>query len=207
MGPRMAGRPRAAVSRVSAIVAACGLAGLLLATGAAPAGASAESVSAAKYSCTNPVSGTQIFTAAIHADPSATSYKPGATTVSLTGFQVSLTIPASLISLAETFGVSSVTGQVTTFDLAGTNVTPTLRNVAKGFTVPSTKLPKPAKAITVKFPTAPVTIKGWKAGTKAGTMTFRTGAVVLSIGDNIGDLLTVTCAPSPVATIATSKVL
>lgn len=191
------------VRPIRAILVACVSAGLLLAATALPAAASVP----ATYVCTTNVTGPQTFKASIHAVPSASSYKPGAA-VSLSGFQVVLTIPSSLVSLVESFGITSVSGVVTTFTVATTDAAPASLNVAgKGFAVPTTKLPKVPSSVSVKFPAQPATIKGWKAGTVPGTITFRTGQVVLTVSDNLGDTLPVICTPKPSALLASARVV
>lgn len=182
------GRARTAVVASGALAS-----GLMLALGAAPAGASttphATSVS---YTCGDSITSTK-FTSpiSITATPTKT-VAPGKTT-SLTGFQVSVTIPESVVSEAESFGITWVDGTIKTFDINATDAKTAAVNAAgKGITLPKTTLPKPAKAVSMKVPAKAITVGTWTAKAK-GTMTYSSGNLDFTLNDSLGVAVTVTC--------------
>jgi hypothetical protein len=186
---------------LTAVLATIGLTGVAFGMIADPAGASVT----ATYSCASAL-GNYSAPVGIHAVPSATTYKPGAA-VALNGAQLTLTVPSTIVAQVESAGVTSVSGVLQTFNVTATDALPAIVNVAgKGYAIPNTKLPNPPRAVSVKVPAVPVNLKDWKAGTKAGTMTFRTGSATLKLNDNLGIPVTLTCLPEPIATIATAKV-
>ncbi|HEV2361935.1 MAG TPA: DUF6801 domain-containing protein [Acidimicrobiales bacterium] len=183
--------------------------GLLFGLGTPAANAStAPRTVSATYSCSTVVLGsTHTFVSPIAiSGKTPTSVAPGAK-VSMTGFQAKVTIPSSLVSTAESYGVTYFNGNIKTWYVNATDSKNKSVNAAgTGITIPKTNLPKPAANVTITVPAAAKTIGTWTAGTTAGAMTFTDGGLIFTLNDNLGVALTVTCSPKPAATISKTTV-
>jgi hypothetical protein len=169
--------------------------------------ASASTVTAT-YSCSasTPVGPVTYSGAADFAGTTRAKVAPGAN-VSMTKFQASMTIPGSLLDEAYSYGVRTISGKVTTFDLTATDATTGTVDAPKKpvsigkVTLRSSDNPP----ITAKIPAKPATIKGWVAAA-AGTMAFSPGNATIDLKSNLGSL-TAQCSPvSPVPAISTTTV-
>jgi hypothetical protein len=201
----MSGISRRTQGRILAVAFAGTMSVASLAFGIGPASASTVS---ATYSCSaaTPVgqvtySGTADFTGTTPA-----TVAPG-TTVSMTGFQASMSVPGSLLDEAYGYGVRTATAKVTAFDIDATDATPgTLDAVKKPITVGHLKLLSSGNpTLNGRVPAKAAKIKGWVAG-KAGTMSFSPGNAAIDFKSNLGSLA-VQCTPSaPVPAISTTTV-
>ena len=190
-------------ARIWAVAAAGASTGLVLAAGAGPAGAVAPRVTVnATYSCTATVLGSaHTFTSPISiASVAPAKVAPGAA-VKLTGFQSKVTIPASLVSTAESYGVTYVSASGFTWYIHATDAKVANVNAGVGLSIPKTNLPKPAKNVTVAVPAVAKTVGTWTAGT-AGTMTFTDSTLKFTLNDNLGVAVPVSCVPKPAIVLA-----
>jgi hypothetical protein len=101
-----------------------------------------------------------------------------------------VSIPPSLVDLALAFGVTSLSGSITTLDFNATNATPSTVNAASsaiGFgPLPLTE----GQAATFTVPSAPATFGPWVAGAAGGTIDFTPGAIDLTV------LVPISCVPA-----------
>lgn len=200
-------------ARTWAVAGAGAATGLVLAIGAGPAGAVAPRATvSATYACTTTVLGqTETFTSPIKITGStpAGPVAPGAL-VKMTGFYSKVTIPKTLVAKAESYGVTWISGKITTWTINATHATAKSKNAAgsTGIAIPKRTLPKPAAAVTIRVPggTATRTVGPWTAAAGAGTMTFTDGTLKFTLNDNLGVSLTVTCNPHPAVTISKTTV-
>jgi hypothetical protein len=202
-------------ARTTAVAGAALASGLLVVVGAtAPAGAAAAASTSprvsATYSCsaTIPVVGTETWTGAITVLGSAPATAAPGGAVSLTGWQAQVTIPASLVDEAAKYA-SSIGGKLASFKISATDSKVKTVNAAGkgGIKIPTTAITTSSGALTFNLPATPKTVKGWTA-VKKGTMTFKTGNVVLDLtaATIIGnESVTATCTATP-TTLATTSV-
>jgi hypothetical protein len=138
------------------------------------------------------------------------------TKVTLTGVQFSVTIPASLIQKAISYGATAIISpsKVTKLYINATDTISTASKVnvtRTAFTIPQITLANyKTTGYTLKVPAAPASKSGW-IGAAAGTMNFYPGIAALSLTfqDSIVGTATatVTCKALPKTTIiATTKV-
>lgn len=187
---------------------ACALAGsvavsLVLATDGPAAAASPRTVSA-KYSCTASVPGSTLsYSGSIQFSGSTpTTVVPGGT-VAMSGFQVHVTIPGTLVDEALKFG-DAISGTGTVIDVNATDaVKKTVNAAGKGIVIPTTKLVA-NKAITVSLPAKAISVGSWTASA-SGVMKFKTGKVVLAMMAGTSKV-SLTCSAKPPATINTTAV-
>jgi hypothetical protein len=131
------------------------------------------------------------------------SVTPG-TPVSMTGFQATVTIPASLVDELITKGATAVTMEATVLDVNSTDAKPKTVNSARShIKFGPVKLYEGMPAV-FPLPQYPITIGTWTAGSK-GTMVFTAGSAELIL---TASKLTVkaTCKPSSHTTISTTTV-
>lgn len=199
MGPK---RTRACLRR-SLAAASVVLGTLGLAVGVPSAGALARSV-AAPYSCSTQVLGMTHTLSLPMSVSGATPAKvaPGAK-VTMSGWQLTVTVPASLVNEFLRYGVNTLSGRLTNFTIASTNSTGAVNAAGKGIPLPHSPL-QANTPVTVKLPSTPKAIGTWTAGT-AGTMTFRTGKALLTFS-GLGAPVPVTCLPKPSTTISHTTV-
>jgi hypothetical protein len=193
----------------TAVAAGALASGLVLALGAAPAGAAARvapHATKATYNCSASVLGTtKSFTGSVTIAATAPAKVAPGGKVSLSAFQATIAVPASFVNEAISLGVTSVSGKISAFTINATLAKVAGLNAAgKGIAIPTTKLVK-NQALNIKVPTKPATVGTWTAGTKAGTMDFNTGNAAMTLDTSLADV-TVTCTPKPVVTIAHSTV-
>ena len=189
-------------------VAGAGLAAL--AVGVLPAGAAApDKTVSASYNCTVSVltySLSYAVTASVTATAPAT-VAPGAK-VSVSHLQTTLTVPASFVNEALSFGAGTISGTLTTADITATDAKVALVNTAgTGVAIPTLTLVS-GQALNVELPPTPAKVGPWTAK-KAGTMKFSTGevAATLKTTSKIGPLtVSLNCAPNPAAVIGKTTV-
>lgn len=202
----MRSRSVRAVAVAFALMAGTGAASLAVA--AAPVGATARTTHSvsATYSCTATVLGSaHTFTSAITlSGTTPATVAPGAY-VKMTGFQSKVTIPASLISMAEKYGVKWVSGTSFSWMINATDATVKAKNAGKGLAIPQTNLPTPAADVTVTLPSSPKSVGSWIASA-AGTMTFTDGHLKFTLNDNLGVSVPVSCNPKPAVTLSKTTV-
>jgi hypothetical protein len=200
-------------ARTWAVAGAGAATGLVLVLGAAPAGAVAPRATvSATYACTTTVLGqTETFTSpiSITGKTVAGPVAPG-TLVKMTGFYSKVTIPQSLVAKAESYGVTWVSGKITSWSINASHATTKTKNAAgsTGLAIPQTNLPNPAAAVTIRVPsgTTTKTVGPWTAAAGAGTMVFTDGTLKFTLNDNLGVSLSVTCSPHPAITISKTTV-
>jgi hypothetical protein len=179
---------------------------VMLATVLVVAPPASASVSAT-YSCAVPVLSAKPFTVPVQISGYVTKHNPARQPVKLTGVQYTVTVPGSLVALAEMKGFTWIAGTAKTMDINATDAVPTTVNAAgSGIAVPKTNLPKPPSIITVKLPGSGGTVTGWTAGSTPGQMVFTDGNLDLALTDNLGKTIAVTCAAKPPVTIASTTV-
>ncbi len=169
-------------------VGALGLALSASAVGGLPSGAVAPAPVSVSYTCSLPGLGSYTGAVNVAANIPATVKLKGK--VTLTGVQMSVTVPASLVNEAISFGLTKVSGTVTTADITATDATvPTVNATATPKAFGPVKLVA-NQPLTVKFPKSPARVGTWSpAG--PGTMTFSTGDVAISAFGQ-----TVSCSPA-----------
>jgi hypothetical protein len=196
-------------ARTLAVAGAAVASGLLLVAGAAPAGASVAPHVAGKYACsaTIPVVGKKSWSGTITVTGTAPKTAAPGAKVSLSGWQVVVTIPKSLVDEAAQYA-SSIGGKLATFTInASDSKVKGVNAAGKGIAIPTTKITTSSGNLTFKLPAKAITVSGWTASSK-GTMTFSTGNAVLDLTADtiIGDeSVTATCVATP-ATIAKTSV-
>lgn len=175
-----------------------------LAVVAAPAGAAAPRVASLNYTCKT-ILGNQTFPVTV-TGATPKSVAPNAA-VSMTGTQVSVTIPAALVTAVLDLHLgSTVSGHATTLDVNSSD--------AKSPTVNAAKTPIPfgpltlvaGHALVLRLPAKGLTVGTWAAKAK-GTMIFTPSTAVLSI--TIGKQTnSVSCSPqaSKTSTISVTSV-
>jgi hypothetical protein len=197
-------------ARTFAVAGAAAATGLVLAVGAGPAGAAAprtvHSV-ATTYSCSATVLGSaHTFTSSITLSGTvpASVAAPG-DKVSMTGFQSKVTIPASLVSTAETYGVTWVSAGGFVWYIRATDAKVAPVNAGSGLSIPQTTLPKPAANVTVTVPKTAKTVGPWTSSAK-GTMVFTDGILKFTLNDNLGLSVPISCTPKPAVTLGKTTV-
>jgi hypothetical protein len=183
-------------------------AGTTILAGAVPAGANTRTIHSvsATYTCVATVLGSgHTFTSPITlSGTTPATVAPGAS-VTMTGFQSKVTIPASLIQSAEGYGVTWVSGSSFSWTINATDALVKGKNAGRGLSIPKTNLPTPAAAVTVTLPVTPKSVGPWTAGT-AGKMTFTDGHLKFTLNDNVGVSVPVSCSPKPAVTLSTTTV-
>jgi len=181
-------------------------------SGATESSAASESSSSsgsavdATYSCTTSI-GANFSPTVTFSGATPPSVAPGAT-VNMTGFQVAVTVPASIVNTVRDEGFTSASGSATTVDVDSNDANSTTVNAA------ATPIPIPSQpliaghAVLITLPASPVTIGSWTAIAVAGRMEFTTGPIVLHLIFKGAETLDVpvTCSPTTVATISTTRV-
>ena len=122
---------------------------------------------------------------------------PGAThpgaPVDLSGVRNTVTVPASFVNQAiELLGLTSLTGQITTSDINGTNTTQGTVNTIPTPIPFTAKLTEGQPAI-FQFPSSPVTVGSWTAG-GSGTIIFTPGDLDVTLTAPNGLTASVSCA-------------
>ena len=178
---------------------------LAIAAGAAPAGATIQKASVkATYACTATALGkTYNYTGSITVAGTVPASVPVGSAVSMTGWQITVTIPASIVNQVYPY-THTLSGTLKTFNIASTNTAHTV-NAAGTLGIkfgPITLTQNQAK--TIKLPATPKTIGKWTAGT-TGTMYFKTGKVAITLSV-LGVSVPVTCAPHPSVVITHTTV-
>lgn len=130
------------------------------------------------------------------------SVKPS-TAFTMTGFQTKVTIPAATVNQILAY-TSTISGRVSTFDIKASSGTTTVNAAGKGISIPTTTLHSNTP-LTLTLPKAPVTVTGFKSGPSAGTITFSTGKIGITISV-LGISVSVSCTPKPVATLGHTTV-
>lgn len=124
--------------------------------------------------------------------------------VKMTGFQVSVTVPASIVNRLISLGIHSVTMNTSLVDINATDASPKTVNAANppiSYGPVALHQNKPAIFL---LPASPITIGPWTAKT-VGTMLFKTGNVTVVVSDSSFSL-TLTCKPGPAVTISKTTV-
>jgi hypothetical protein len=179
---------------------------LALAAGAAPAGASVgKATVAAKYNCTFTVLGSKhSYAGSINVTGTTPAKVAPKASVYMTGWKVSVIIPATIVNQIRSFGVTSISGVLTTFDIKSTDLASTVNAAAGGIKFGPLAL-KANTPLAINLPSATgKTVGHWVAGT-TGTMTFATGPTGITISA-LGQKVPVTCAPGPSVIISKSVV-
>jgi len=122
----------------------------------------------------------------------------------MTGFQISVTIPASVVNELIGKGVTPVTMEATVLDINASDAkTKTVNAAKKPFQFGPVTLQKNTPAVFI-LPPDPITIGTWTA-LKTGTMTFTTGNAKLVLTSS-KTTVNVTCNAKPPATLSTTSV-
>jgi hypothetical protein len=198
-----------ALAIAASATTACGGAGEPSSTGSASQTETAteavgvEAGKVTQYSCSSPDVGTFDATAKVVGhSPTSTSVGDA---VSLTKFDWTVTLPASLINEAISVGATSASGDATTLDVKATESTPASVNAAKTEIafgpVPLVK----NEALSVSFPADPEKLNGFKAKA-AGTMTFTPGDMNFNVTLNPLGTQSVTCTTTKGAVISKTTV-
>jgi hypothetical protein len=202
----MASTSRWVRARTWAVVAVGAASALPLVFGAAPAGAATGRKVSVTYSCTAsvPIVGNETFSSPIAVSgKTPASVAPGGA-VKMTGFQSSVTISSSFVNEAISYGITSISGKITTFDILATDAKSATVNAAKkAITIPSTKLVE-NEALTLTLPKTAITIGSWTAS-KKGKMTFTSGKVAFSLVTSLATV-PVSCTASKPPAISTTTV-
>lgn len=162
----------------------------------------------ADYDCTaiGPL-GQHVLSPPITVTGTAPASVPLGTRVKLSGFQVEITVPASIVNQVLKYA-DALSGRLTTFDVKATDATSATVNVAgKGIAIPTSKLTKNTP-LTLVLPAKPATVGSWKPA-KVGAMHFSTGALDFTIDVKVQGQtfpVTVTCAPHPSKRLASTAV-
>ena len=150
------------------------------------------------YSCTVPIIGTLPLTVSISAQAPESAH--AGSPVSLHAVRGEIALPTNLVNLALAFGITSLSGQVTTLDFDATNATPTAVNAAP---TPLNFGPIPLvenQPATLTIPDTPATVGPWTAGNSGG-IAFTPGEI------NLSALLPISCVPTgTVAPFATTVI-
>ncbi len=158
---------------------------------------------AATYSCAVPVAGAVPFTATIAGSTPASV--PAGSTISVTGYQMTLVMPAALVDELVALGASTVSGDVTVEDVDVTSATPSSLNAA------STPLPFSAtltEGQPASFPIGAVTAGPFTAGSY-GTATVAPGALTFTGTFPVLGQKTIPCtlATTPAPVVATTTIV
>jgi hypothetical protein len=119
--------------------------------------------------------------------------------VSLHAVRAHVSIPTNLVNLALFFGITSLSGQITTLDFDATGATPSSVNLAS---TPISFGPVPLvenQPATFTVPVTPATVGPFTAGS-SGTVTFTPGLTELTV------ILPISCTPTAPAALATTVI-
>lgn len=123
--------------------------------------------------------------------------------VSMKGWQTTVTIPKALVVALQSNGGASVAGKVSVLDLEATDAKPaTLNSAGDGLALPPMRMQ--AKSLTISLPAKPTTAGPWVAS-KAGTMVFQPGPAILTLTPNKGSSASLQCQAGK-ATLSTTTV-
>jgi len=177
---------------------------LALAAGAAPAGAAVPKTAVkATYSCSATALGkTYTYAGSISVSGTTPAKAAPKSAVSMTGWQVVVAIPASIVNEVYKY-THTISGTLTTFDIVSTDNAGTVNAAAPGIKTGTITL-KPNTALSIKLPGTAKTVGKWTAG-PSGTMTFSTGKVAIALSV-LGVNVPVTCSPKPAAVISKTTV-
>jgi hypothetical protein len=120
--------------------------------------------------------------------------------VSLHAVRSTVAIPASLVDLALEFGITTLSGTISTVDFDATNATPAVLN---SLSAPASFGPitlVEGQPATFQVPSTPQTVGPWTAGSSGNTITYTPGEVDLTV------LLSFSCTPVSPAPLATTTI-
>jgi hypothetical protein len=122
------------------------------------------------------------------------------TSVVISGFQSTVSVPGSLLDEAYSYGVRSISADVSAFDITATDADVSAVNVVKKpVKVGHTRLlPSGNPSLAIAVPKKPAKVGSWVASAP-GAMVFSPGDATFHLKTNLGSL-DVQCTPSPEGT-------
>ncbi len=182
----------------------CAMGILILAAVPSTAGAVHPHNASTSYSCRSAYLGRPSLPVAVTGNTPTSVSTPFAE-VSMSGFQVSVTIPASAVDKAMSKGATAVTATVRMIDINASDARVKTMNVTN---TPITVGPitlVTGQAVVVTVPASPTTT-GTSAAKKTGTMTFTTGNAIIFLSFSSAGSTTLACKATPPAVISTTMI-
>lgn len=162
------------------------------------AGSAGATTTSVAYNCNVPIVGT--ISGSVNVSASSPAVVPLKSKVSLTGVQVSLTIPASYVNDLISYGITKVSGKATKADITATDAKVATVNAAKHAVTIGPYTLVENQPLTVTVPAEPRTVGTW-APAAAGTMQFSAGTVALSARG-----YSVSCSPAGSSVLTSTTV-
>jgi hypothetical protein len=185
-------------------VMTCTVGLLILAAEPSTAGAVHPHNATTTYGCRSPYLGRQSLPVAVTGNTPTSVSTPFAE-VSMSGFQVSVTIPASAVDKAMSKGATAVTTTVKEIDINASDArVKTMNAMNAPVTVGPTTLVT-GQAVVVTVPASPSTTGTW-AAKKRGTMAFTTGHATIFLNFSSAGSTTLACKATPPAVISTTMI-
>jgi hypothetical protein len=195
-------------SRTALVVATAGWASLTMATSPAfPAALRGGDSVATSYSCTvSTPKGTLSFSGPVTFTGTTPANVAVGTTVSITGFQASVSVPGSVLNEAYSYGVRTISASVAAFDITASDAdVPNVDIANKTVNVGHMSLGSSNPSLNARIPRKPAKVGVWVAN-QGGTMVFSPGDATFRFKTNLGSL-NVPCSPgTPVPPISTTTV-